>query len=79
MLVKKSWISVYGCVSDLNQTSFEVSRHHDFNESGNSEHMEMMRCIVPFFRTGKIISYRLGIGIFIQNYKILYIVMYQMR
>ena len=46
MLVKISWISVYGCVSDLNQISYEVSRHRDFNESGNCEHIEMMRCII---------------------------------
>ena len=42
MLVKMSWISVYGCVSDLNQTSNEVSLHHD-----NCAHIEMMRFIVP--------------------------------
>ena len=48
MLAIKSWISVYGCVSNLNQTSYEVSRHHDFNGSGNCEQMEMMRSVVPF-------------------------------
>ena len=48
MLVKMSWISVYSCVSDLNQTSYEVSRIHHVNESGNCEQMEVMRSVVPY-------------------------------
>ena len=41
----------HGCLWFSTQTTFELSRHHDFNESGNCELIRMMLCIVPFLQS----------------------------